>query len=88
LVARPRVSDYLIVRVDGVPLHVANTEMLAELASVDLDRRPRHDATCDAVGDGRVGEVISHRGAVRHVDFGRFAKGGSTQEVQRTIVRR
>lgn len=68
LVARPGVSDYLTVRVDGVPMHGREHGLLAELASVDLDRRPRHDVTCDPVGDDRVGEVISHCGAVWHVD--------------------
>jgi hypothetical protein len=42
--------------------------MLAELASVDLDRRPPNDTRRDAVGDDRLGEVISHGGAVSHVD--------------------
>jgi len=68
LVARPGISDYLAIRIDRVPVQGREDGMLAELAKVDLERRPRHDVPCDAVGDDRVGEVISHRGAVRHVD--------------------
>ena len=68
LVARPGVSDYLAVRVDRIPMQGREDGMLAELASVDLDRRPPNDTLRDAVGDDRLGEVISHRGAVWHVD--------------------
>ena len=43
LVARPSVSDYLAICVERVPMQGREDGMLAELANVDLDRRPFRD---------------------------------------------
>src|SRR5687768_15284651 len=42
--------------------------MRPKLARLDLDRRPRQDATGHAVGDARVGEVITNGVAVWQVN--------------------
>src|SRR2546430_15395611 len=68
LVARPGVSDHLSVRVERIPLHGREDGVLAELASVDMDRLPYPSVRRKAIGgDGR-SEVIPHGVAVRHVD--------------------
>ena len=48
-------------------MHGREDGRLAELASADLDLRPRHDAD-DAVSNDRPRKVIPHRGAVWQVD--------------------
>jgi hypothetical protein len=58
LVARPGVSDHLPVRVERIPLHGREDGVLAELASVDMDRLPYPSVGRKALGgDGR-SEVI------------------------------
>src|SRR5512132_830997 len=68
LVARPRVSDHLPVRVERIPVHGCEDGVLADFASVDLDRPPRPSACRKAIGvDGRK-EVIPNGVAIRQVD--------------------
>src|SRR2546423_15048439 len=67
LVARPGVSDHLPVRVERIPLHGREDGVLAELASVDMDRLPYPSVRRKAIGgDGR-SEGIPPGGAVRNV---------------------
>src|SRR5206468_11517367 len=68
LVARPGISDHLRVCVQRIPVHGREDGVLAEVASVDLDRPPLLSVRRAAIGgDGR-SEVIPHRAVVRHVD--------------------
>ena len=50
LVARPGVSDDFAVCVERVPMHGREDGVLAELASVDLDRRPLPRTRGKAIG--------------------------------------
>src|SRR5207245_7772038 len=68
LVARPGVSDHRPVRVERMPLHGREDGVLAELASVDMDRLPYLSVRRKAIGGDSRSEVIPHGVAVRHVD--------------------
>ena len=40
VVARPGVSEHMVIPIDRIPVHGREERMLAELSSLDLDRRP------------------------------------------------
>ena len=68
LVARPGVSDHAPVRVERIPVHGREDGVLAELASVNLKRRPPRSVRRRPIGGDSRGEVIPHGVAVWHVD--------------------
>lgn len=68
MVTSPGIPHYDSIRVDRVPMHGREGGLLAELAGVDLGRCPGGDPFGEAIGDDRVGEVISNRGSVWHVN--------------------
>ena len=68
LVARPGVADHAPIRVERIPVHGRKDGVLAEVANVERDPRPRLDARRTAIRVDRRSEVIPHGAAVRHVD--------------------